>query len=365
MAPAGASSSTLGRWRFWGTGRTVHRVDLPVIWLNEQNLSGAHLPALLHTLPFPVHIHGSSRDLDDPTLAFCDSRALEPADVAAAEYTQWLLAHGQVTGAQVLIPRRELRTGAAAANDLAAAGVTALVPPSPAVEIADDKAMFAAVATQHAVPVPATYAVTSSADLEHARDALEHAGLQACVKPARGIGGLGFARVGQPTVETSWAELRSTGAAVPELTWEQLRNLVAGSAADLADVPLLVCEYLPGAMTSVDCWAHNGRLRSVAARRKDGHYQRPDTATSLRPHIDGLVAALGLDHVFNVQFKEDAAGQPKVLEVNPRPSGGVQIAAAMGCNLLGAAVAQALGKPYELGEARANVLMLRSPVALP
>jgi predicted ATP-grasp superfamily ATP-dependent carboligase len=41
----------------------------------------------------------------------------------------------------------------------------------------------------------------------------------------------------------------------------------------------------------------------------------------------------GLNGLFNIQFKANAAGEPRLLEINPRPSGGFGMACLAGVNL--------------------------------
>lgn len=342
------------------------RMSAPVIWLNEQNSSGVHLPALLRALPFPIHLHGTSRRLDDPTLAFCDSVAIEPDTDTPAEYATWLREHAADVGARVLLARRNLRIVADAAPALRQeAGCQTLLPPAAAVEAADDKAAFARLMAAHGIPVPLTFTVTSLESLEEALAGLAEAGAAGCLKPARGIGGRGFHLIA-PRTPPTWSSLQRAKPAVPQVSVEDLRAVVTGTPADeLTAAPLLVCEYLPGAMVSIDCWAVDGNPRSVIARRKHDNRQTPDHDPAIWKLVEQITAALALDSIYNVQLKENRHGQLCALEVNPRPSGGVQIAAAMGHNLLGDAVAHALDRPARGGAARRTVVLERVPIAPP
>ena len=53
----------------------------------------------------------------------------------------------------------------------------------------------------------------------------------------------------------------------------------------------------------------------------------------LLSHARQLVERFGLNGMINVQFKEDAQGEPKLLEINPRASGGVAMSCLSGINL--------------------------------
>ncbi|MET0580910.1 MAG: ATP-grasp domain-containing protein, partial [Pseudoxanthomonas sp.] len=53
----------------------------------------------------------------------------------------------------------------------------------------------------------------------------------------------------------------------------------------------------------------------------------------LLAHAQSLVERFGLNGMINVQFKEDAHGRPRLLEINPRASGGVAMSCLSGINL--------------------------------
>ncbi|MNY66496.1 carbamoyl phosphate synthase-like protein [compost metagenome] len=70
-----------------------------------------------------------------------------------------------------------------------------------------------------------------------------------------------------------------------------------------------------------------------------------------------VIAELKLDGLINVQTKADAAGNPVLLEVNTRPSGGVGYSAAAGVNLPLACARMLLGE-------RIGDTSLASPVVI-
>ncbi len=106
------------------------------------------------------------------------------------------------------------------------------------------------------------------------------------------------------------------------------------------DENLLLQEYLPGKEYSVDvfvsqqgmCLACVPRQRvkvdsGVAIVSKTLHDQ---TLTALALQV---MAVTGLTGVANIQFKEDAQGIPKLLEVNPRFSGTMPLTVAAGADI--------------------------------
>ena len=124
--------------------------------------------------------------------------------------------------------------------------------------------------------------------------------------------------------------------------------------ADLAGVPrdgsYLVQAYLPGTEYSVDCFAsRDGRQRHVRPRTrlKVDSGVAVCSVTATHPEIERratrLLNALGLHGVVNLQFREDPAGHPQLLEINPRVPGTISLTVAAGANMPLMAVCDALG----------------------
>jgi predicted ATP-grasp superfamily ATP-dependent carboligase len=78
-----------------------------------------------------------------------------------------------------------------------------------------------------------------------------------------------------------------------------------------------------------------------------------------------VVAELKLDGLVNVQTKEDAAGNPVLLEVNTRPSGGVAYSAAAGVNLPLACARMLLGEKIGDTSLASPVVIRLSEVTYP
>ena len=160
--------------------------------------------------------------------------------------------------------------------------------------------------------------------LDH--EATGHAKL--CIKPSRGIYGIGFAVVDE---ERSSAALLLAGVEY-HIGYQDLRR----GLAELGEFrTMLLMEYLDGHEYSVDCVGDRGRLVAAVARRKlagAGSGQLIDMRPEIIEATTRLTADYGLNGVFNVQFRE-AAGKPRLLEINPRMSGGIGMACAAGPNL--------------------------------
>jgi biotin carboxylase len=153
-----------------------------------------------------------------------------------------------------------------------------------------------------------------------------------CIKPSRGIYGIGFAVVDE---ERSSAALLLAGVEY-HIGYQDLRR----GLAELGEFrTMLLMEFLEGSEYSVDCVGDDGRLVAAVARRKlaqGGSGQLIDMRPEIIEATTKLAADYGLNGIFNVQFREAAKEgkmRPRLLEINPRMSGGIGMACAAGPNL--------------------------------
>ena len=116
------------------------------------------------------------------------------------------------------------------------------------------------------------------------------------------------------------------------------------SKAELAGLPtdcsMLICDYLPGAEYSVDVLASSrGRPLATVPRERS----RIDSGVSVTsrtvrdPELElyarTIVDELSLPYVSNVQFRRDEHGTPKLLEINPRFPGSMDLTVAAGVDM--------------------------------
>lgn len=149
-----------------------------------------------------------------------------------------------------------------------------------------------------------------------------------CVKPASGIYGAGFRILRERISDHTPLSALST-----------LELLEAAFRVTLAALPgaeqMMLMPLLPGPERSVDFACHEGRLLGTVTRVK--------TLTSQKlchdahgEELAGRVArTFRLTGVLNLQTIEDAAGTPRLLEVNNRTSGGIGMTQLTNVNLPG------------------------------
>ena len=113
---------------------------------------------------------------------------------------------------------------------------------------------------------------------------------------------------------------------------------------------LVVMEHLPGAEYSVDALSMGDHVRPVVPRSRsrtragitfEGTVEEDE---ELVDETKAICRRLGLEYNVNLQFKYDAAGVPKLIEINPRVSGTIVMCVGAGANLPAYAVGYALGE---------------------
>jgi carbamoyl-phosphate synthase large subunit len=254
-------------------------------------------------------------------LVEADQRSLLPRG-DAPEFAQTLLALCRRWEVDVVIPTvdTELLPVARMRDDYARAGTTVVGASVPTLEACLDKAKLARLCDP-VVRVPRTVVVEET----FSPNGVD---LPAIVKPRSGSGSRGIRLVER----------------IPEL--EALPR----------DGTLLVQEHLPGAEFSLDVLARtDGHVAGVVPRER----LKVDSGiavTGRTLHDEALetfarkvAAAIGLTTVANVQVKQDAAGVPALLEVNPRFPGTMPLTIAAGIDMPKLAIGEALGEPIPDG----------------
>lgn len=204
-------------------------------------------------------------------------------------------------------------------------------------DLVDDKSAFTAAAIQAGLAVIPAITVKNSDELVAALAEMKANG-HVCVKPARGIYGMGFWRIeadADPFRCFANADSHTVNEALFVQAYRQSDN----------PKPLLVMPYMAGSECSVDMVVQNRKVIAHCARRKEGVFQ---TFSTTGKAVDLAIQAaefFGCDGIVNVQTRDDASGEPHLLEINPRYSGGIGYTRFAGINLPGIFAASRLGLP--------------------
>lgn len=226
-------------------------------------------------------------------------------------------------------------------------------------ELVDDKANFTAEAERACLACIPAIAVQNADQLRTAYEALSPSS-EVCIKPVVGIYGQGFWRfkVGvDPFRCFANPDAR-------EVDFETYHRIYTEGPEREA---MLVMPYLPGAECSVDMVCEAGKVVEYVGRRKTGSHQTFERGT---PATDLAIAAaehFGCDGIINVQTRDDAEGNPLLLEINPRYSGGIGYTRMVGVNLAGIFAARRLGfaEPESCWKDGVRIKAITIPVSMP
>jgi len=253
----------------------------------------------------------------------------EPTGLAPEAYVDWCVEFCRLQRIDIFVPGREATTLSAHHARFEAVGTRVQSAATPSMlQLIHDKAAFYAETHLPQAPVAEFRSFTNLAQFDAAWSELRPRHAKLCIKPSRGIYGIGFAIVDE---ERSAAALLLGGIEY-HIGYQDLRR----GLAELGEFrTMLLMEYLDGHEYSVDCVGDRGRLVAAVARRKlsgAGSGQLIDMRPDIIEASSKLASDHGLNGIFNVQFRE-AAGMPRLLEINPRMSGGIGMACAAGPNL--------------------------------
>ncbi|WP_299538375.1 ATP-grasp domain-containing protein [uncultured Streptomyces sp.] len=314
------------------------------VWLNRTYAENVFFMDQLRRNPQgrPVEIHATHGDPDSPVLAAADTAAPEPENLSPAGYVEYALDQCARRGFDVFVPVLHQAVLAAHRDDFAALGTTLLAPPAEATALFANKAVAYETVERVGAPVPPWWRVRDEEQLLAAVDAIEAAGGKACFKPTTGEGGVGFRVI----TRAPFSMLHLTGFPSPYVPLE----LVTGALRRTErSVDWLVMPRLDEPEVSVDCLTGpDGEVRMAVGRTKNGR-RRGFTVDPAWIGPARLVArSFGLHWLTNIQFRM-YAGEPVLMDVNTRPSGGLHQLAQCGLNVPWAAVRLALGDdPGEL-----------------
>jgi len=265
-----------------------------------------------------------------------DNFEQEPDGPEVPAYVQYCLDVARRWGVTLFLPGRKTREIVAAREQFELIGTRLLVAgDGPALDLLVSKARAYAALAGEGFRIPDHAVVNDLAGFDAAWRRLRprHEGL--CYKPAVSIYGLGFRIVADQ--EEFRQRLRAGDPLM--ITLEDARQRLArqGRFRDL-----LLMEYLPGPERSVDCLGSDGQLVRCVVRRKEADGQEIEDNPELVALVRRLAARFRLTGLFNVQFR-DRGGEPYLLEINPRMSGGLPYSCQSGVALPYWAVRLALG----------------------
>lgn len=228
-------------------------------------------------------------------------------------------------------------------------------------ELADNKAEFSTRMMTYGLPAVVSVKVQSPDELASAIEDFESRGVQPCIKPVKGIYGLGFWILKRTAKTLSFYNNPDYRQIHPDVAIASLQR--AEQAGE--ELPIqIVMPYLPGPERSVDILVENGRVLAAVARTKVGSLQTLENEGPAYQLALNCAKALGADGLINVQTRNDENGMPVLLEANLRPSGGIGYTAHSEVNLPGLYALRQLGIISD-DDVLVNALRFKSITVIP
>ena len=235
------------------------------------------------------------------------------------------------------------------AEAVKAAGATLAISPPDAIEIMSDKLKTAKFLDRIGVPAPEWRLATSENELFEALDELRERHASLAVKPTQSRG----------SRDVYVIEKARTGYHQPSghrecyLDIDTFKNLIDGPTDD---APLLVMQGLDAPAHDTDILCSNGKLLSAIPRLRHNKAGVPFTGGTIQNNADlidianKVTAGLNANWLFDIDTMSDEDGNPRVIEINCRPSGSLSAAAGAGAPILDQLISLAKGEDIEQTE---------------
>jgi len=314
-------------------------------------LTGAGAPGasgIIKSLRAPsersIRIVGVDMNADAYGFAFTDEGYTVPAG-DSEEYIPQLASIADSEAADVVLPLTTAEIGPLAKHrDQFDAPV--MVSERECLQIANDKGrLYEFLDSRGFEAAPEYHRVRSEDEFLEAVRSLGYPDQPVCFKPPVASGMRGFRILDDSTDRLD--RLLEEKPDTPITTVDEILPVLS-SAEQFPE--LAVMEYLPGEEYSVDTLAMDDSVGPVIPRSRSrtragitfqGTVEEDE---ELIEAASSICRTLGLEYNVNLQFKHDASGTPKIIEINPRVSGTIIMCVGAGVNLPYLGVKHALGE---------------------
>ena len=262
-------------------------------------------------------------------LLAADDAATEPSGLTGEAYVGWCLAFCKEQRVDIFVPGKEATLIGRHAKRFLDQGVRVLSAAAPdTLERLHDKARFYAEACAPSAPSPELEVFEDAETFAAAYARMRERHEVLCMKPSVSVYGIGFRQI---TERKSAFDLMLDGNPY-RIDLVSLREMLQRAGRFR---PMLLMPFLAGHEFSVDCVALNGELVCAVARRKPLASGEGQTIVVREDVLDActhLIRQFALNGNVNIQFREGDQGL-RILEINPRMSGGIAMACLAGPNL--------------------------------
>jgi biotin carboxylase len=285
---------------------------------------------------------GTHPDTNHLSLQACDYSEQEPV-LEGTEYVDYAIDFCRRNEIDIFIPRLKMLEIAKEIHRFDALGTKVMVCRD--IELLEsliekDK-FYETLQGTDIVAIPEYHVVETAEQFRKAYESLIRNGHKVCFKPTTSEGGMGFRIIDNDMDDLDnlygWVSL-----SVP---YDQVFSILSSSETF---PKLMVMELLEEDEYSIDCLADSqGKLIVAVPRRKSsGRIYMLDDVPELMEIARNVAEKCRIPFVFNIQIKYNK-GVPKLLEINPRMSGGLFITCLSGVNMPYLAVKTIMGKSVE------------------
>jgi carbamoylphosphate synthase large subunit len=298
------------------------------IWFNHWFNSAYHFIDLIKNNPDSREFvfFGTNDNINSSVLQACDFSEQEP-QLSKEDYIDYCLDFCERNHIDVFVPRRNMIEIAKNIKRFDDAGVHVLVERNAELlETVSDKSLFYKACKQNGIKqIPEYYTVnTPDAFLTAYNQLISHEHI-ACFKPVNGEGGSGFRVIRSMANNIEWL----LNPINHRLSIEQVMRIL-----EKYDTfpELMVLEYLPDYEYSVDCLSYeNNLLASIQRKKIDGRQRQLIYSEEVDECCKQVFKNFPLSFVSNIQIKYNK-DELKILEINPRMSGGLHMSCYAGIN---------------------------------
>lgn len=302
--------------RVW-FNKTFSSVAAAIRLIREADTKGDYFIYSSNTKPF------------SPLYKVSHDSFIEPLSLKGEEYIEWCLQICREKEIGIFIPGKEASTIIGASERFAEIGTRILnASTEENIHLIHEKAAFYAHVDLPVTPPAEFIPFQTLAEFDAAYASLRAKHPVLCVKPSVSVYGMGFAVIDEVR---NAAQLLLEGVQY-HIGLEDFRRGL--SSIDEMKTMLLM-EFLPGHEFSVDCIADKGELKCAIPRKKSmitGQGQTIEVRDDITASVTKLAKDYALNGFFNAQYRESEAGL-RLLEINPRMSGGIGMSCLGGPNL--------------------------------
>jgi len=299
------------------------------IWFNRWFSTAYHFIEAIKNNPDGIdfEVYGTHPNMNTVYFHVCDYAEPEP-DVDGEEYIEFCLNFCRNHGIDVFIPYQHALGISQAIARFHAIGTKVMVCEDfGSMETISHKGKLYESFVENGLGylIPEYRVVKDAAQFKEEYNRLRSLGKMVCIKPADGRGGEGFRiiRDEEDTINDLFGHISH---------YISVKEAYKILSTQSSFEELMVMEFLSGYEYSIDCLSYDGQLLAAVPRKKEeGRIRQLEDIPELMDIASKVNDIYQIPYVYNVQIKYNN-GLPKLLEINPRMSGGLHISSLSGVN---------------------------------